>query len=105
MVKKNENKAIIQLGLLGAASGKISGIVIQKNNVLRGARQFPKSKKKQKTWLLDFVAVILALLTINYDVMTVLKKIGLFIYYLCKEIGLQVLYKALVTAYQKTVGH
>ncbi len=36
--------------------------------------------------------------------MTVLKKIGLFIYYFCKEIGLQVLYKAIVTAYQKTVG-
>ncbi len=49
MVKKSENKAILRLGLLGAASGKVSGVIIQKNNVVRGARQFPKSKKRQKT--------------------------------------------------------
>lgn len=49
MVKKSENKAVIELGLLGAASGRVGGIVVQKNNVVRGARQLPKRKRKPKT--------------------------------------------------------
>ena len=36
MVKKRENNAIILLGALGVISGKVGGVVVQKNGVIRG---------------------------------------------------------------------